>query len=157
MRQQWLVIFDGYRRDCPLFVRTPSCQRRPGLTLTAQSPVCAYQSAQGFGALRSDNLQDWQDVSDEVRLPAHHKHGTALRLRRDALCSICAEAAAAANRSAGGAAGAPPTLLWRGAGVLELCAGQHCGQAPPGTRRSDAGTRGRGRAAAYTRRTGGVR
>ena len=118
-RQQWVVIFDGYRRDCPLFVKAPTCQRLPGLALTAQTPACAYQSAQGFGALRSDNLQDWQDVSDEVRFPSHHKHGTALRLRREALCSICAEVHA--NQSASG-------LLWRAAGVLELCSGQRCGQ-----------------------------
>ena len=124
VRKQWIVIFDGYRRDCPLFLRgAPACQRLPGLTLTEhpteQAPQCKYQGSQGFGALRSVNLLDWQDVSDEVRLPSHHKHGTALRLRREALCSICAEVHA--NRSASG-------LLWRAAGVLELCLSHRCGQ-----------------------------
>lgn len=119
-KQSWLVLFDSYRTDCPLYTRAPPpCQRLPGLALTAQAPACTYQSTRGFGALRSDNLRDWRDASDELRAPAHHKHGTALHLRREALCSICAAAEAPANRSHGAA-------LWRGAGVLEHC-GQQCG------------------------------
>jgi hypothetical protein len=39
-----------------------------------------------------------------------HKHGTAVRLDRAALCGLCAEAGATDTRA-----------LWEGSGVLERC------------------------------------
>tara|TARA_B110001452_G_scaffold229694_2_gene205682 strand:- start:2259 stop:3818 length:1560 start_codon:yes stop_codon:yes gene_type:complete len=131
-----LVLFDSYRPDCPLFTHAPPpCARVPGLALIAQTPSCAYQSTRGLGALRSDNLRDWRDVSDDVRAPAHHKHGTALRLTRDALCSICAAMADASssNRSSGGGGGGgggsgsgsgSGAALWRSVGLPQHCAAQ---------------------------------
>ena len=42
---------------------------------------CAYEpSRRGFGAMRSEDLATWVDVSGRVSSPPEHKHGTALRL-----------------------------------------------------------------------------
>ena len=139
-----LLLFDSYRPDCPLFTHAPPpCQRVPGLALIAQTPECAYQSTRGLGALRSDNLRDWSDVSDDVRAPAHHKHGTALRLPRDALCSICTSMAdASSNRSSGSGGsggGGGGAVLWRTVGLPQHCAAHQ----PCAASRQSRGTVGR--------------
>lgn len=79
-----------------------------------QGPAgCTYwPRRRGFGALRTADFRVWEDVSEDLRAPPTHAHGTALRLTRDALCSICG--------ARGGAAG------WGGEGVsflLESCEG----------------------------------
>jgi len=86
----WLVLYDGYRGDCQLATNhVMPCRPIAGEVLSVEQPFCTYTSRQGFGALQSPNLRDWQDVSDGLNFPKLHKHGTAMRLSPKALCSIC--------------------------------------------------------------------
>jgi hypothetical protein len=103
----WLLLFDNYRTDCLLLApndqrdvidcgsvagRSPS---QVGLRFAAARPGgrCAYAPQQlGFGALRSTDLVSWADISGDVRVPARHKHGTAIRLTARAWRGVCAGA-----------------------------------------------------------------
>ena len=108
----WVLLFDDYRIDCMLLAPRDddgACVRvagRPasavGLRLAEHQPSegssdapCAYEPIRkGFGALRSgDDLATWTDVTGKVRVPAEHKHGSALKLPDKAWRQICDEPA----------------------------------------------------------------
>ena len=56
--------------------------------------MCAYEPSRlGFGAMVSDDLKTWRDVSGQVSAPPFHKHGTALRVPPRAWRAICDDAA----------------------------------------------------------------
>ncbi|KAL1510392.1 hypothetical protein AB1Y20_006701 [Prymnesium parvum] len=117
-----LVLYDGYRPDCPLWIdQAPPCPTMPGNVLdqkeTASNSRCSYRGKFAYGAIATRNLLDWTDVSEEITglerggSPTNrHKHGTAIRLELDSLCSICEEAEQTNTQG-----------LWRGSGVLEHC------------------------------------
>ena len=96
---QIVVYHDGYRTDCILTTEgLPPCARLPGLHEEIRHPgTCSYRGAAGFGALRSADLRSWDDVTGEVSglvqagLPSErqYKHGTAVRLPREALLALC--------------------------------------------------------------------
>ena len=109
----WLILFDSYRTDCLLTAPPeglaphgylPECgivAGRPAedagmrrLPSQERHGRCAYEpSRRGFGAMRSEDLATWVDVSGEVSSPPEHKHGTALRLPKEAWAAVCEEAA----------------------------------------------------------------
>lgn len=41
-----------------------------------------YTDPHYYGGVRSKNLRDWEDVSERMRFPADHRHGTVLRVPR---------------------------------------------------------------------------
>ena len=108
----WVLLFDDYRIDCLLLAPRDddgACVRiagRPasavGLRLAQDEAAdrssdapCAYEPMRkGFGALRSgDDLATWTDVTGKVRVPAEHKHGSALKLPEKAWRQICEDPA----------------------------------------------------------------
>ena len=120
----WLLLYDGYRTDCVLHwsweqVTHGACMLRSGLELIGfDEHECQYRGTGGFGALYSHDLRTWRDVSTEshgLRIPRTHKHGTALQLRRAALCTICEVA------DADGAEASIAKSVWQHVGILQRC------------------------------------
>ena len=112
LERRTLVLYDGYRGDCSLLTKaTEPCPAFPGNVLDAASPTCSYKGSFGYGAIATEDLVDWSDVSQEIRIPRGHKHGTALRLTLAALCSICSSAL---NRTVARQA-------WAGTAVIRGC------------------------------------
>ena len=124
----WIILYDGYRTDCRLWLQGEegACPALSGLELQiaqgagSSTSRCEYYGAGGFGALYSPDLKVWTDVSDGVRIPSTHKHGTALQLEPAALCAICADVR--------GGPLEPAALLgvWASLGVLEWCSQAGC-------------------------------
>lgn len=94
-----LLLFDGYRTDCPLLAPPPCdqihSQRAAAVGLVAAPErttggQCSYLPARkGFGALLSRDLCEWVDVSASIDIPAEYKHGTAIDLPPEALRAVC--------------------------------------------------------------------
>ncbi|EOD16970.1 hypothetical protein EMIHUDRAFT_244628 [Emiliania huxleyi CCMP1516] len=133
----WVVLYDGYRTDCPLKLAAPpghqACERlvssgldggRPAAASASEPAAqCTYRGRPGLGALVSDDLRSWRDGAHVAStIPRHHKHGTALQLSGEALCALC-----------GGIGGVAPHArearrLWEPVtGMIELCARTACG------------------------------
>jgi hypothetical protein len=49
-----------------------------------------YRRPQHYGAVRSRNLKTWEDVSDQVRFPDDHRHGTVIRISKDEASRLAA-------------------------------------------------------------------
>ena len=108
--RSWILLFDNYRSDCLLLVPRDDTDVVPcstvagrpagdaGLRLSHRGSahadgMCAYEpSRQGFGAMVSDDLRTWTDISGSVSAPPFHKHGTAIKLLPRAWKGICDEA-----------------------------------------------------------------
>jgi len=51
---------------------------------------CAYRTARkGIGALMSEDLRSWREITGQVSVPAGYKHGTAVKLDQRALRAVC--------------------------------------------------------------------
>ena len=108
--RSWILLFDNNRSDCLLHVPRDETDVVPcttvagrpagdaGLRLSHRGSahadgMCAYEPSRlGFGAMVSDDLRTWTDISGSVSAPPFHKHGTAIKLLPRAWKGICDEA-----------------------------------------------------------------
>uniref|UniRef100_A0A6V3YJ38 Uncharacterized protein n=1 Tax=Prymnesium polylepis TaxID=72548 RepID=A0A6V3YJ38_9EUKA len=104
---EWLVLFDGYRTDCPLLA-SPPCGLIGGRSvsefelqaLPPQGSGCSYLPRhKGLGAISSTDLHIWHDVSSTIQIPDDYKHGTVVMLLGVELEALCSSTTLMANTS----------------------------------------------------------
>jgi hypothetical protein len=69
---------------------TPSWVEGPTVLKIGDQYIVYYDmyTAKRYGAMRSRDLKNWEDVSEQLSLPAGTRHGTALAVSRDVLAAL---------------------------------------------------------------------
>ncbi|KAL1515973.1 hypothetical protein AB1Y20_002586 [Prymnesium parvum] len=101
---EWLVLFDGYRNDCPLRAPRPcgtiAGRRVEELGLkafeTEGAKTCSYLPIRkGLGAMVTSDFYHFEDQSSTIQIPDDYKHGTVVMLSGPEVEAFCSTTLAA--------------------------------------------------------------